>query len=542
MTLPAATLLALLLVLALSSCMTAPYDDQRVATRETPVTFAGYHPSPGVALTVEVDEGGRWTPIATATTGDQPVSREPTLYPWSTRALTLPEAAWVAGFRGGEAHVRVRGTDDGAPITAVREDWMACWGRVEHDPTRFLAECAAPTSPAARLRTSDYVPFYSGLGDTACAYGSADCNRCVEDVEGTFAELGDRRVGGAVERGPSAKVRYYANAGRRLPPDAVRLHDLDDFRHHVEGFARIPGVGPENWFIATLITQDQPSGFLLAQMRDVPGRGGERLVAPGEDPETYFPIRPRPALLTERHLPAPYRGFQRFHRILETQHTGGIQVIGHTVFIPYEAPGLDRVGIYDLGDPADAKRIGTVTLGTTSGGHRVSSANMVAVARMASGYYALLVNRSNSGITDVYVSGSTRITTSTTWNRVDSRVFRDLDTNWSTSKNTYQNMNFVTDCRSGQLYLVGLMQDDHFGSPWNAHNIVHLYRAPAVDGRLTLEHVATQVFGRAGNTCEMRGGASVHVTPSGEMIVYCTSGWSSGRDVMRLAELTAPDR
>jgi hypothetical protein len=522
--------------------MTAPYDDQRVVSRTSPVTFAGYHPSAGIALTVEAYEGRRWTPIATAVTGDEPVGHEPTLYAWSTSAIVVPEAAWVHGFRGDEARVRVRTTEDGTPIATVRSDWAACWQRVGHDPTRFVSECSAPESPAARLRTADYVPRYSGLGDTTCEYGAADCNRCAEDVEGTFAELGDRRFDGALRRGPSGKVRYYANAGRRLPPDAVALHELDDFRHHVEGFARIPGVGGEDWFVATLLTQDQPSGFLLAEMRDLPGHGGERIVAPGEDPEVYFPIRPRPALFEERELPEPYRGFRYFHRIPETHHTGGIQVIGRMVFVPYEAPGLDRVGIYDLGDPPHAARIGTVTLGTTSAGDRAGAANMVAVARMASGYYVLLVNRSNSGITDVYVSSATGLAKDMTWNRVDGRVFRDLDTHWSTSKNTYQNMNFVTDCESGQLYLVALMQDDHFGSPWNANNVVHLYRAPAVDGRLTLEHVATQIFGRSGNTCEMRGGASVHVTPSGEMILYCTSGWSSDRDIMRFAELTAPDR
>ncbi len=536
-----ATLLAL--ACALGGCMTSPHDDQRVATRASPVPVAGYHPSPGLALSVEVAANGGFERIATATTSVDPIAGgEPTLYGWSTEDLVLPEAAWVPGFRGHEARVRVRAEGGASQLASVRSDWAACWARVGHDLRRFTGECSAPESPIARVRTADYVPFYSGFGDTSCAYGEADCNRCAEDVEGTFAGLGARAVNGAIERGPSGKVRYYANAGRRLPPDAVAVERLDSFRFHIEGFARVPGLGPENWFIATLLTQRQSSGFLLAQMRDLPGHGGERIVAPGQDPEVYFPIRPRPAFFGENALPEPYRGFHYFHRIPGTHHTGGIQVIGRTAFIPYQVSGLDRVDIYDLSAPTRTARIGTITLSSRSAGRWVDAANQVSVARMASGHYVLLVNRSNGGVTDVYVSDATQLDEGVVWLRVESTVFRDLSPRWSTSKNTYQNVNFVTDCASGRLYLVALMQDDAFGSPWNAHNVVDLYRAPARGGRLALEHVARQTFGRAGNSCEMRGGASVHVTPSGEMIVYCTSGWENGRGIMRFAELTAPSR
>jgi hypothetical protein len=522
--------------------MTAPHDDQRVESRASPLSFAGFHPSPGVALSIEAFADGGWAELATATTGEAPSAEPVELYPWSTEAMVLPETAWVPGFRGHEAHVRVRAADGSSALESVRRDWAACWKRVGYDPARFAAECKATDNPVARVRTEDYVPFYSGLGDTACEYGSLDCNRCATDVEGTFAELGDRRFAGEVRRGPSGKAQFYANVGRRLPPDAVRLNDLGGFRHHVEGFARIPGLGTENWFIATILTQDQPAGFLLAQMRDLPGHGGERIVAPGEDPEKYFRIRPRPAFLGERRLPAPYRAFQYFHRILETKHAGGVQMLGRIAFIPYEAPGLDHVGLYDLSDPARAARIGTITLSTTSAGQRVSTSNHVAVARMASGYYVLLVNRNNAGATDVYVSDATSIEEGVAWLRVDSRIFGELDDLWSTSKNTFQNVYFVTDCESGQLYLVALMQDDRFGSPWNANNVVRLFRAPAREGRIDLEYVASQIFARSGNSCEMRGGGSVHVSPSGEMILYCSSGWASRRDIMRFAELTAPDR
>ncbi|MBC7171646.1 MAG: hypothetical protein H5U40_04430, partial [Polyangiaceae bacterium] len=217
----------------LCGCMTGPYDGQRIEGRASPIGFAGFHPVAGMTISVEADVGGRWEPIATGTSGTTSLEPDRDVFRWSTEEVVLPPPAWVPGFRGYEARVRAR-DGEGRWQASVREDYLSCYLRVAGKPHE--------------------VPFYSGLGDAQCAYGSLGCGRCANDVEGTFAGLGYRRVGEEVERGLSGKLRFYANVGRPLPPEDAWVEDLDDFRHHIEGFVRVPGVGSDHWFVASFLS------------------------------------------------------------------------------------------------------------------------------------------------------------------------------------------------------------------------------------------------------------------------------------------------
>jgi hypothetical protein len=110
--------------------------------------------------------------------------------------------------------------------------------------------------------------------------------------------------------------------------------------------------------------------------------------------------------------------------IPETRHPGGIQVIGHLMAVPSfcNLPSCDGKAFVDFYDSAVCSRNPRgesclVNRKSLDGGLLIpdDKAYHVAVTRLPDRRYVMLVNRSNAGLADSYISSTTTIDRSTRW-------------------------------------------------------------------------------------------------------------------------------
>lgn len=383
-------------------------------------------------------------------------------------------------------------------------------------------------------------PRFTGSGDTECAWGSRDCNRCVEGVKRQVQSMGVRE--------PTGRFTFWLGAGSRLPGlDGVMDPIQEVGGGHIQGFARIPAFDGNNWVVMSRShDKGEPAGLIFGKMGDVAGQLGERLVPPWVERDAFWVDNPPPV----GEAPPEERANRAFLHIPETRHPGGIQVIGRIVVVPsYCKGGNDDcrgedgkkrafVDFWEMRLCEDdrsrvcpvraARRLLLKRAGLGGflgiGGTRVK-AYYVAIARLDTGHYVLFVNRSDAGHFDVYLSSNTTIDMSTEWVNWDrERFLNDFDN----FRGTYQNMNFVTDCETGELYALGMRQDHGWDDD---SNTIDLFRAWAKEsGELDLDRINKIHPRELDDACEMKGGANVYVSPRGELILYCSQGktWIDG--------------
>ena len=148
----------------------------------------------------------------------------------------------------------------------------------------------------------------------------------------------------------------------------------------------------------------------------------------------------------------------------------------------------------------------------------------------------MLVNRSNAGLVDSYISSTTTIDRSTRWLEHG----RHWTSGFENGFHTYQNVNFVTECTTRRTYMLGLTRG---GPPGSDTNLVDLFQVAIEDGSLDIRRTRqARYLAAAGGSCEMEGGASVYVTPHGEMLVYCSQSRTRAEQdprFLRFAEYTS---
>jgi len=90
-------------------------------------------------------------------------------------------------------------------------------------------------------------------------------------------------------------------------------------------------------------------------------------------------------------------------------------------------------------------------------------------------------------------------------------------------------VNFVTECATRRTYMLGFTRG---GPPGSDTNLVDLFQVEIEDGSLDIRWIRqARYLAGTGGSCEMKGGASVYVTPYGEMLVYCSQSLTgAGRD------------
>ena len=178
------------------------------------------------------------------------------------------------------------------------EDVSRAGARGAEAITPPIAASVAPSAGGASRRTAvhrgveiegdgvdnDYDPR---TDDNGCTWGSRDCTRCVEDVEGQFAGFGSPT--GRERKPPNGRFTFVSGVRAQLPGLDSPLDAIDGDGGHIQGFARIPGLGDEDWLVMSRSNErGRPAGLLYVRLEDVPGRDGDRLVASPEGRDFFW--------------------------------------------------------------------------------------------------------------------------------------------------------------------------------------------------------------------------------------------------------------
>jgi len=340
----------------------------------------------------------------------------------------------------------------------------------------------------------------------------------------------------ALQARPTARVRYSSMANRRLPPFGARLAAFGSYTSHLQGIARIPGLPGDHWLVASRARPGRigGGGFFLVELGDVSGRNGESFGT------TFAPLH------TVR-LDPEERRTAYYYPVGGVDHPGGLQMLGTTLVIAAscaEAPGCDGrafVELHDLRTPgATSTLVGRLPLFRQGEPFVHKHASAVAVARLADGHHLMYVHGKDDGAEGwFYRSNTVGITSDTRWRFVEHFTGdRGFD-------GRYQNVALVTECGSGDLYLVAT-GNPRFGAPVRTRTPLGFARGLAelfAEGRMsrgremldlfrlvqTQDAVHAELVHRArfapdrDGYCSFRAGAGVHVTPDGRIALYCTA-------------------
>jgi hypothetical protein len=165
------------------SCVTSPYNGERVVDSEAPMLFAGYAQSPGIGLSVQgyfVDGG--WQHLASATSSTTPTTLGgDTLYEWETSVSFLGEGSrcpfqyncFLCPGSFGYFRVIEHRSDGDALLTTFEDDGVRCVAnKIFGEGLGWLIsgyECQSAHSPILRLEATEWFPpHYEDLFDGVC--------------------------------------------------------------------------------------------------------------------------------------------------------------------------------------------------------------------------------------------------------------------------------------------------------------------------------------------------------------------------------------
>ena len=98
---------------------------------------------------------------------------------------------------------------------------------------------------------------------------------------------------------PNGRFTFGSGVRAQLPGLDSPLDAIDGEGGHIQGFARIPGLGDEDWLVMSRSNErGRPAGLLYVRLEDVPERDGDRLVASPEDRDFFWHDTPQPAPCT----------------------------------------------------------------------------------------------------------------------------------------------------------------------------------------------------------------------------------------------------
>lgn len=315
-------------------------------------------------------------------------------------------------------------------------------------------------------------------------WGATDHNRCVPDVSEALAALGT----------PGDLLGFHRGTGRPLR----RLFA------HWQGIQRLP-AGDGRWLVLSRSGADV--GFALVRLASRPA-GGERFggnrQGGGRSP---YDTSPPGSDRIVREFPAPPGH----------DHGGGMQVVGHTLAVPFETGRESLVAFYDLSDPEHPLPLATLHRDEVPAPGHPGRASAVGAAKLADGRYLLLVGERSSKLLTFYVSRGTRLD-------------HDLAFDWVTAISGavvggFQNMNLVAQC-DGALFLVGT-HNTSVPPPSLGSDLVRWYRlANADDGSLQVLPVGSRQL--VCRRCNFGAGAGLYVDPDGRLLLYAVEHNAGG--------------
>jgi len=322
---------------------------------------------------------------------------------------------------------------------------------------------------------------------------------------------------------------------------------------HYQGLARHYGTGLPYLFVSRSGNQpgfpcppadDDPGNLLIVQMLSRNWTGerwrSNRLV---RDWSVDDPIWPTPPDLRDRTV--AYITFDGAGDWPAYGHPGGMQLIGDVLAVPLETPyGADPDNLIlfiDVSSPESPEYLSKFNPGTGS----EFSAGLVGLAPMLTdsgeccSYLMLVTGKANKVLrifrsipTDLSIGTTNLKDLSLTWQYLrsytESQIEACISEDWHTGGgDAHQMLNFVREGGlTGPLYLIGGRNDTPLPS---GDDYIDLYRvnfnpdgSPA-DCFLTYinkKHLTSYPIMGGGDSANFAAASGVHITPSGELIVY----------------------
>jgi hypothetical protein len=202
-------------------------------------------------------------------------------------------------------------------------------------------------------------------------------------------------------------------------------------------------------------------------------------------------------------------------------HSGGIQSVGQFLAVGLEEGSRSRVVFWDLADPRNPRRTGTLPHATG-----VKGAGTVSIARLRDGRYLLIVGGANANTLDFYLSRAGGALTSPRFAHVATWRERQLVGGDSEFGN-YQNLGLVAGA-GGTLYLIGTHRNRAGGRGNDFADLFRLERTPRSPRirKIASRHLYCGFPG--GDQCNLDAAGGVYVSPSGGLLLYGTEHDNDG--------------
>lgn len=333
---------------------------------------------------------------------------------------------------------------------------------------------------------------------TRCAYGSHDCNVCVNGVRKGFEQLRD---------GFDTDANVYSfkwHDGCASDPASTTCFTSNPGDGHLQSVMRF--------------AKTKNDGSLLVTTRSV-GEGAGRfgVIRMGDYDGSPFPWRGQPIKAGENRLVSWGRVGKLQNGFLN--HASGAQMLGRLLFTGVECyhnssceQNDARVQIIDLSNPEMPVERAVIQLDR--------GAADAAVARLDDGYL-LMVHTQNDDNDKLMFYRSTKLDTG--WNRIgtwDSEWLKGIDDNFGCDFDTYQNTHLVTQC-DGKLFMVGFCYDTFPGTDWaDLYQIGDFARRDKIGvGVPSITKIGKKTFGMA-HLASFKFGGGVYVDPDHRMSIY----------------------
>ena len=321
--------------------------------------------------------------------------------------------------------------------------------------------------------------------DPSCRWGARDCNPPARNLLSEFRRLRDHGDLLGFRMGPAPDV---------------------SMNKHWQGVQRLT---PQQGRYLAVSRSGRNVSFVVVAMSSRDG-SGER-----------FRSNRIAASSAQRRPPAGDRVVRVVRSDPGFDHSGGIQSVGQFLAVGLEEGSRSRVAFWDLADPRNPRRVGTLAHATG-----VKGAGTVSIARLLGGRYLLIVGGENANTLDFYLSRAGTGLSNPRFDHVATWKERQLVGGDSEFGN-YQNLGLVADA-GGTLYLIGTHRNAAGGRGKDFADLFRLERTPRSPRirKLASRHLYCGFPG--GAQCNLDAAGGLYVTPSGGLLLYGTEHDNDG--------------
>lgn len=321
--------------------------------------------------------------------------------------------------------------------------------------------------------------------DVSCGWGARACNPPARSLVGEFRRLRDHgdlwgfRMGGA----PDVSMSKHWQGVQRLTANQGR-------------YLAVSRSGKNVSFVVVAMPSRDGSGVRFRSNR----------------------IAARSA---QKRPPASDRVVKVVRSDSGFNHSGGIQSVGQFLAVGLEEGSRSRVAFWDLADPRNPRRVGTLAHATG-----VKGAGTVSIARLRDGRYLLIVGGENANTLDFYLSRAGTGLVNPRFDHVAKWRERQLVGGDSEFGN-YQNLGLVADA-GGTLYLIGTHRNAAGGPGKDFADLFRLENTPRSPRirKIASRHLYCGFPG--GTQCNLDAAGGVYVSPSGGLLLYGTEHDNDG--------------